>query len=88
MRIEVKATPQELVEKSTTIIHKLEELFQGIAPETAELLHKALPSKEVTLRYPMLHDLHKQTSVLYMEHIDRMLGDIDKVIDRSLPKEK
>lgn len=88
MRIEVKATPQELAVKSTEIIHKLEELFRSIAPDTAEILHKALPDKEATLRYPVLHDLHKQTRALYMDHIDRMLGDIAKVIDRSLPKEK
>jgi len=84
MRLELKATERELAEKSTELVSQLEALFRNVAPDTAELLRKALPEKAVTLRHPALHDLHKQTSVLYKDHIDRMLAAIGRVMDRSL----
>jgi len=84
MRLELKATERELSEKSIEILSELETLFRSVAPETAELLRKAIPDKQVTLRYAVLHDLHKQTSGIYRDHIDRMLEAIGKVMDRSV----
>jgi hypothetical protein len=84
MRLEVRATERELAEKAPEILAKLESLFRSAAPETAELLRKAIPDKPVTLRYPVLHDLQKQTGAIYRDHIDRMLIAIGKVMDRSL----
>jgi len=88
MRLELEATEQELAEKSIELLSRLETLFSDVAPGTAELLRKAIPEKEATLRYPVLQDLHKLTSVLYMQTIDSMLEDIAKVLDSSLPSDK
>lgn len=88
MRLELKATPRELAVKSEQLITELASLLEDVAPNTAEMLSKALPPKEVTLRYPVLHDLHKQTSALYQAHMSEMIAKIHKVLDRSLPKEK
>lgn len=88
MRLEIKATEQEIAGKSIELLSRLETLFRGVAPDTAELLRKAVPDKEATPRYPVLQDLLKQTSVLYTQYIDRMLVDISAVLDRSLPSDK
>lgn len=86
MRIEINATQKELAEKSTEVLSKLESLFQNVAPDTAEMLNKAMPEKKVELRYPVLKDLHKQTALLYQQHLDDMVNQVNKVLNRSLPK--
>jgi len=84
--LRLEATPGELVEKSEKLVRKLRDLFWATSPELAESLEKALPRKEQDLKYPVLRELKKQTAEIYDQHMQAMLKEIGKVLDRSVEK--
>lgn len=86
MRVRIEATEEEFLSKSEELAEQIHELAHEIAPRQA--LIKAAQDKEPTLRYPVLKDLHKQTTALYQDHVKAMLEQVGKVLDRSVPETK
>jgi hypothetical protein len=87
MKLKIDATPEELSEKAPALLGKLAGMLQFINPEIADTIFKAvLPQKEHELKHPVLRDLQKKISAIYADHLDRMIADIGKVLDKSTRK--
>lgn len=84
MRLHLEATPEELGTKADELIKALVDEFHVADPDFAERLEKALPPKEPSLKYPVLRELHKQTSDAYNQMLKDMLGAIGEVLDQSV----
>jgi superfamily II DNA or RNA helicase len=81
MKLRIEATPAEMVEKSEDLVRALSNRLAPFDPHLADILEKALPYPEPDLKYPVLQHLKEQTSKLYKEHIEAMLGEIGKVLE-------
>ena len=84
MKLRVDATPEELEEKAPDLVKAMIELLRPASPDMADVLEKAIPSKEQELKFPVLRALQKQTEVAYDKQMDKMMEDIGKVLDKSL----
>jgi predicted GNAT family N-acyltransferase len=86
MKLQIDATPEELVEKADSLVESIGEFLRPIAPDISEILEKALPRKESELKFPVLRELQKRTEVLYEQQLEAMLKDIGKVLNQSKTK--
>jgi len=86
MEFRVKATPEELAEKSEDLIKAVLEVIQSVNPGLVENLEKALEPGGRQWRYPVLRALHEKTAALYGKQVDLMLADIGQVLDQGLKK--
>lgn len=76
----------ELAERGEALVDQLAHLIAPYNTDLAEMLRKALPSKEVVLKYPALRDLKELTAKEYERTLKVMLRDIGKVLDQSFQK--
>jgi len=86
MRIEIEAEPGELAEKAERLVGELSRLFKSNNPDLAELLEKALPPKEKIDKFPAMQELTEKMQKLYQKHLDKMLEEIFKVLERGIQK--
>ena len=84
MRLQLEATPAELWTKGSALLEELAKAFADINPDLAEALEKALPPKEQDLKFRALQGLKAVTTEEYDRMLKRMLGDIGKVLDKSV----
>lgn len=81
MKLHVEATPQELLEKGTSLVKSIGNILRPVSPDLADALIKALPKKESELKFPVLREIQKQTEAEYEAQMKLMLKDIGKVLD-------
>lgn len=81
MRVRVEATVKELEERCDDLVRALADRFSDFDPGLAEMLEKALPHKEQELKYPVLRELKRRTTVEYEAQLKKMLGAISDVLD-------
>jgi hypothetical protein len=86
VRLRIEATPDELANKSESLIKALADAIGPAAPDLAEALKKALPKETVKLIQPALREMHEITRKEYEKRLKWMVKDIGKVLDRSLAK--
>jgi hypothetical protein len=86
VRLRIEATPDELANKSESLIKALADAIGPAAPDLAEALKKALPKSTAKLIQPALREMHEVTRKEYEKRLNWMLKDIGKVLDRSLAK--
>ncbi len=86
MRLRIEATPDELADKSESLIKALADTLAPVAPDLAERLEKAIPKDTPKLRQPALREIHEITSKTYEARLKWMLKDINAVLDRAVMK--
>ena len=88
MRLELRASPEEIREKSGQLLERLGEMLFGDAPEISEMLEKALPQKERELKYPVLQELAARTRELYAHQMDLMIQEIGGMVIPGIGQEE
>ena len=83
MKLRLEATPDELREKSGSLLKALHAAVVEVDPVAAEPLEKALPRKEPELKYRVLRELKDRTSAEYERILKNMTKEIGKVLDRG-----
>ena len=86
MKFALEATPEELGEKGEDLIRSLRDLLQYSAPETAELLEKALPTKEPNLKFPVLRGIYRNTKKEYQAMCERIVNGAMEIIEGNMGK--
>jgi hypothetical protein len=79
----LEASPEELEQKGHALIKALAAEVRLYAPDLAESLEKALPPPDQVLKYPVLQQLADKTREEYARALERMVGEIGKVLDQS-----
>ena len=88
MRLELRASPDEIREKSGQLLERLGEMLSSEAPEISEMLEKALPQKERELKYPVLQELAARTRELYAHQMDLMIQEIGDTVIPGIGQEE
>ena len=83
MKLQLSASRKELREKSSQLVKAISALLSEESPELADQLLKALPRKEVQLKYPVLRAIQNNTNAMYAAQVEAMLKDIGKVLDQA-----
>jgi len=81
--LRIEATREELRTKSDDLIKALAREMAIEAPALSDELMKAVLSKEPSLKYPVLRELHQKTSGAYSTQINQMMNDIGAVLDAA-----
>jgi predicted phage tail protein len=84
VELKLDATVSELKQKGPALLEELAKAFSEVRPDLSEALEKALPTKEVQLKYRALRELKTKTDKAYRETLDAMLKDIGRVLDRAV----
>jgi valyl-tRNA synthetase len=84
MKLKVTGTPDELRDKAESLVKSLGDILHPVSPDIAEALYKAIPAKEVELKFPVLRSLQEKTMAAYKKQMELMLEDIGAVLDKSL----
>jgi hypothetical protein len=83
MRLFLEATPEEYTERRQDLIKAMVRQFGEFDDELAELLEKALPHKEPSLKYKVLQQMFTATRKEYEARAGLMIKDIMEVLNRS-----
>lgn len=84
MKFELEASPDELDEKGEDLLRSLYELLKYSAPDTADLLEKALQTKEQELRTPVLRTIQRKTKDTYNKSCIKLVAQIIQILGDDL----
>jgi len=81
MKLTIEGTPEELREKRELLLKSLVSELQPLDAELAEIIEKAIPSKEPRLKFKVLRQVAAQARKGYQDQLQKMLDDIEAVLN-------
>lgn len=81
MKLTIEGTQEELQEKREQLLKALVDEFRTLDPELATILQKAIPRREPQLKFRVLRQLHEQTKTAYKEQLQKLVDDIEAVLN-------
>lgn len=86
MKVLVEGGPEEFRDKAEALVKALSEKFSDVGIDLADELRKARLHREPNLKYRVLQQLRKVTGDEYQRTIERMVAEINEVLDRGIHK--
>lgn len=84
MDVRINADPEELEQKAQDLVKSLAHQLADYDPDLLDVvahLCKSSLDDQVSMRYPVMRELHAKARRIYKDQMDRMLEEIERILE-------